>query len=95
MAEHTRELSRLRHELDQQREMLHALQHETGRIDAELQDARWLTLIGGPRRRWRGGGVGCDGGLYLPGSNGEAAHRALRASGYCDATTLPMPVARK
>ena len=64
-------------------------QAELQLLMAEVSDARILTLVGGPPRRWKGGGVGCDGSRYLPESHGYKAHRALVASGFCDAPELP------
>jgi hypothetical protein len=70
--------------LESTEKLLWATRQEVSQLRTDLDDARLLTLVGGPRMRWRGGGVTCDGGNYLPGSWGEAAHRALRQTGYCD-----------
>lgn len=70
-------------------ELLWLTRSELTTLSSELDDVRALILVGGPPRRWRGGGVGCDGARYLPGSFGEAAHRALKATGYCDPAELP------
>lgn len=76
------ELAEVQHQID-------TLRADVARLGVELDDARVLTLIGGPKRKWRGGGVSCDGGPYLPGSHGEAAYRALRATGWCEPSQLP------
>lgn len=72
----------------------------SGRLDdleLQLHDARLFAAFGyQPRGRARAVSlrVTCDGGAYLPGSNGEAAWRALRATGLCDpAEPLPAPEA--
>jgi hypothetical protein len=64
-------------------------------LETGLQDTRLLAAFGvAPRGRARGVSVrvSCDGAAYLPGSTGEAAWRALRATGLCDpAEPLPAP----
>lgn len=66
-------------------------------LELQLHDARLLAAFGyQPHGRARRVSmrVSCDGGAYLPGSNGEAAWRALRATGLCDpAEPLPAPEA--
>jgi hypothetical protein len=75
-------------------------EHASRRIDdleLQLQDARLLAAFGyQPHGRARAVAmrVACDGGAYLPGSNGEAAWRALQATGLCEpAAPLPVPEA--
>lgn len=65
-------------------ESLSTTRQELSQLRNEVDDARILVLVGGPPRRWHGGGVTCDGGKYLPGSWGASAHRALEQTGYCD-----------
>lgn len=71
-----------------------ALDH-VAQLDGELGDARLLAALGyAPQGRARRVSVrvSCDGSIYLPGSKGEAAWRALRATGLCDsATPVPEP----
>jgi hypothetical protein len=68
-----------------------------GELERQLHDARLLAALGyQPHGRARRVSmrVGCDGGAYLPGSNGEAAWRALRETGLCDpAEPVPAPEA--
>jgi hypothetical protein len=54
----------------------------------QVDDARSLCLIGGPKRRYNAG-VRCSDDNFLPGSFGASAHRALMASGFCEDTVLP------
>ncbi len=88
-----RELQATREQLAALDQLLWATRSEVARLGAELADARILTLVGGPPRRWRGPGVTCDGSRYLPGSYGEAAHRALDATGFCDPAEMPAQLA--
>lgn len=65
-------------------------------LEEGLRDARLLAAFGyAPHGRARGVSVrvSCDGAAYLPGSTGEAAWRALRATGLCDpAAPVPPPI---
>lgn len=60
-------------------------------LQRQISDARVLSVIGGPRRRFLNG-IGCDGSAYLPESYGAQGHRALMKTGLCDPLErLPTP----
>lgn len=88
------ESQQLTERLESTEKLLWATRQELSQLRTDLDDARILVLVGGPPMRWRGGGVTCNGGNYLPGSWGEAAHRALRQTGYCDPAQPPTAVAQ-
>jgi hypothetical protein len=86
-----RETAALRAELARQESALLRLTEASQELQRQLDDARVLALLGGPKRRYAGG-VSCDGGAYLPGSFGAAGHRALMKTGLClPAEPLPVP----